>query len=63
MDAQVTGSDAGVGGAINRRRTPQGDAESMTKKQVLDFKPAPRLEQVDHEHFERGLRASATIMR
>src|SRR5262249_7644265 len=36
-----------------RRRTPQGDAELMTKKQVLDFKPAPRLEQVDAEHSER----------
>ena len=29
-----------------RRRTPQGDAELMTEKQVLGFKPAPRLEQV-----------------
>jgi hypothetical protein len=35
------------------RRTPQGDAELMTKKQVLDFKPAPRLEEVDGEHGER----------
>jgi hypothetical protein len=25
----------------------------MTKKQVLDFKPAPRLEEVDDEHSER----------
>src|SRR5262245_44615673 len=25
----------------------------MTKKQVLDFKPSPRLEQVDAEHSKR----------
>ncbi len=25
----------------------------MTKKQILGFKPAPRLEQVDNEHSER----------
>ncbi len=36
-----------------RRRTPQGDAELMTKKQVLGFKPAWRLKQVDDEHSER----------
>ncbi len=36
-----------------RRRTPQGDVELMAKKQVLGFQPAPRLEQVDHEHSER----------
>ena len=36
-----------------RRRTPQGDAELMTEKQVLGFKPAPRLEQVGDEHSER----------
>ena|SRR6476469_4581716 len=36
-----------------RWRTPQGDTELMTKKQVLDFKPSPRLEQVDAEHSER----------
>jgi hypothetical protein len=35
-----------------RRRTPQGDAELMTKKQVLGFKPAPRLEKVDDEPSE-----------
>ena len=36
-----------------RRRPPQGDAELMAKEQVLGFKPAPRLEQVDDEHSER----------
>ena len=36
-----------------RRRTPQGDAELMTEKQVLGLKPAPRLEQVGDEHSER----------
>ena len=28
------------------RCTPQGNIELMTKKELLDFKPAPRLEQV-----------------
>src|SRR6266508_2643093 len=36
-----------------RRRTPQGDAELMTEKQVLGLKQAPRLEQVGDEHSER----------
>jgi hypothetical protein len=36
-----------------RRRAPQGYAELMTKEQVLDFKPAPRLKQVDDEYSER----------
>ena len=36
-----------------RRRTPQGDAELMAKEQVLGFKPARRLEEVDDEHYER----------
>jgi len=36
-----------------RRRTPQGDAELMAEEQVLGYKPAPRLEQVDNEHSER----------
>ncbi len=36
-----------------RRRTPQGDAELMAKEQVLRFKPARRLEEVDDEHGER----------
>jgi len=29
------------------RCTPQGNIELMSKKKVLDFKPAPRLEQID----------------
>jgi hypothetical protein len=28
-----------------RRSSPQGDVKLMTKKQVLGFKPAPRLEE------------------
>jgi hypothetical protein len=36
-----------------RRRTPQGDAELMTEKQVLGLKQAPRLEQVGDEHHEQ----------
>jgi hypothetical protein len=36
-----------------RRRTPQGNAELMTKEQVFGYKPAPRLEQVDDEYCER----------
>src|SRR5215831_9158411 len=36
-----------------RRRTPQGDAELMTQKQVLGFEPARRLEEVNDEHCER----------
>jgi hypothetical protein len=28
------------------RSTPQGNIELMPKKEILDFKPAPRLEQV-----------------
>ena len=36
-----------------RRRTPQGDAELMAKEQVLGFKSARRLEEVDNEHCER----------
>src|SRR5260370_36505442 len=36
-----------------RRRPPQGDAELMSEKQVLDLKPASRLEQVDDEHSKR----------
>jgi hypothetical protein len=34
------------------RRSPQGNIELMSEKQVLGFKPAPRLEQVDEEHCE-----------
>ena len=29
------------------------DVELMTEKQILSFKPAPRLEQVGDEHSER----------
>jgi hypothetical protein len=36
-----------------RRRTPQGNAELMAKEQVLGFKSARRLEEVDNEHCER----------
>jgi hypothetical protein len=36
-----------------RRRTPQGDAELMTEKQVFGLKPTSRLEQVGDEHSER----------
>src|SRR5437588_8485806 len=36
-----------------RRSTPQGDAKLMAKEQVLRFKPARRLEEVDDEHCER----------
>jgi hypothetical protein len=36
-----------------RSYPPQGDVEPMTKKQILGFKPAARLEQVDDEHPER----------
>jgi hypothetical protein len=35
-----------------RRRPPQGDVELMTEKQILGFKPAPRLEKVDDEHSQ-----------
>src|SRR5438128_5884306 len=36
-----------------RRRTPQGDAELMAEEQILGFKPARRLEEVNDEHCER----------
>jgi hypothetical protein len=35
------------------RRTPQGNIELMPKKEILDFKPARRLEPVDDEHSNR----------
>jgi len=35
-----------------RWRSPQNDIELMTEKQILSFKPAPRLEQIDDEHSE-----------
>jgi hypothetical protein len=31
------------------RGSPQGDVELMTQKEVLDFKPATRLEHIGHE--------------
>ena len=31
----------------------KGDIELMTKKQILGFKPAARLEEVDGKHSER----------
>jgi hypothetical protein len=31
----------------------QSDVELMTEKQILGFKPVPRLEQVGDEHYER----------
>jgi hypothetical protein len=37
-----------------RRCLPQNDAELMTEKQILGFKPAPRLEQVGGEYSERA---------
>src|SRR5262249_2295735 len=36
-----------------RRRTPQGEAELMAEEQVLGFKPARGLEEVNDEHCER----------
>ena len=36
-----------------RRCTPQGDAKLMAKEQVLRFKSARRLEDVNDEHYER----------
>ena len=35
------------------RCTPQGNIELMPKKEVLDFKPAPRLEQIDDKRPKR----------
>ena len=35
-----------------RGRTPQGDTELMAKKQILGFKQALKLEQVDNGHSE-----------
>jgi hypothetical protein len=36
-----------------RRRTPRSDAELMAEEQVLGFKSARRLEEIDNEHCER----------
>jgi hypothetical protein len=35
------------------RGTPQGDSELMSKKQVLDFKLAPRPEQISGKRREQ----------
>jgi len=32
---------------------PQSDVKLMTKKHILGFKPAPRLEQISDEYSER----------
>jgi len=32
---------------------PQSNIELMTEKQILGFKPTPRLEQISDEHYER----------
>ena len=36
-----------------RRCLPPSDVELLTEKQILGFKPAPRLEQVGDDHSER----------
>ena len=33
---------------------PQGNVELMTEKHIFGLKPAPQLEQVGDEHFERA---------
>jgi hypothetical protein len=35
-----------------RRRPPQSNIELMTEKQILGFKPTPRLEHISDEHSE-----------
>jgi len=35
-----------------RRRPPQRNIELMAEKQILGFKPTPRLEQISDEHSE-----------
>jgi hypothetical protein len=39
--------------AQTRWRLPQCNGELMTEKQILSFKPAPRLELVGYKHSER----------
>jgi hypothetical protein len=34
-------------------RPPQSDGELMSEKQILGFKPAPRLEQIGYENSKR----------
>jgi len=42
-----------------RLHPPQGNADLMAEKTILDFKPAPRLEHVGKEHSERVRRMLA----
>jgi hypothetical protein len=35
-----------------RRRPPQSNIELMAEKQILGFKPTPRLEQISDDHSE-----------
>jgi signal transduction histidine kinase len=53
MGGDVTvASETGKGSVFTVRLPAQGDAELMTKEQILGFKPARRLEQVNDEHRE-----------
>jgi hypothetical protein len=36
---------------------PEGDIELMPKKEILDLKPAPRLEQVSEKHSKEAEQA------
>jgi len=35
------------------RRTPQSNIELMTQKEILNFEPAPRLQQVDDKSAKK----------
>jgi hypothetical protein len=43
----------GVFGTDTRLCPPQSNVELMAEKQVLSFKPTPRLEQISDEYSER----------